>query len=714
LSIRKVELIWLWRVLLPSLLLFYCVCGISVALHAVGLAAAPHGTARVVQLALEGHLAAGLLVGLLVAIGSNALRALGGSAKGVEGWVFALVAGFWLFDLTAFLLAVAGLLRAEWVLLSIGTLWFASWWLATRIAGAAPALFAVPDLERRPFAVAAGAFALLAILVWLWPLLVQTALPNSDWDSALYHLPLAERYLAGLVWNTDPLFSADSFPGTISLIYAVFLAFDLEHAVIPFDFLFILATLVAVYALARRLAGSWAGIWSLLVGAGIHALWQQGVDPRVDGFLSFFVVAAALAMVCSIASSEDRVAPGVLGAALGLAIGTKYTAVFIVGAFGAVWIAAIFFVHQGGGKTPRSAAMATALALLLFPHAAWYASNVALHGDPLFPMLRGDYYLDADRPGERIAMSGALDPWLEEPSAEVERREARLEDVGSIAVESHLFDLPALVSHPERYATKPNHFVSPLLLLALALPFALPRERNGRIGALAVAALGLGCFVGIASQTNLVRYALPFLALWAALCGVVLARVTQPIWRVVWFVIGATLLLGNHQAEADKLARLQPAYYAQVDGDRLRWLSRVGYNFTPAMPRVVSEINRRIAAGEIATESRILLAGEGKGRLLECESLPDLSWFLQRFAVELLRADSDPQRVLASLRSQGVTHILYNPGYFRWVAAHTSFSKRQIAFTMVQLEDFLERHGSLVFESAGMEFVRLAPATETP
>ncbi len=717
-SIRDVELVWPRRVLVPSLLLFYCVCAISVVLDTAGLFGAQftadQGVARVVQLALEGHLAAGALVALQYAIGANLLRAYGhldAAVSPLERSLFSLIIGFWAIDSVALALATMGRLEVAWMLPTFALLGIGSWLLARREDAPSPWFQAEALPAPSKLVWFAGVLALIAGLAWLWPLAVQTALPNSDWDSALYHLPLAERYLQGNVWNADPLFSAHSFPGAISLVYAIFLGFGLEHAIVAFNLLFVLLTLAAVYALGRRLAGPAGGAWSLFVCAGIHALWQQGVDPRVDGFLSFFVVIAAIALVATLTSRKSLALHAVIGLSLGLAIGTKYTGVFICGGFASIWIAVGLWQNAAGKRAHLVAAGGLALTLVLLPHGVWYASNVALHGDPLFPMLRGDYYHDAARPGERLAMNGALDSYLEDLSPEIELLTRQLEPRTPPVVESNLFDLPALFHSPERYSTKPNHFVSPLLLLCLVLPFVLPANRERRTGAIVVAALGLLCFVGIATQTNLIRYALPFLALLAVTCGVVLARFAHPAWRLAWLVAGCALLVSNHQAEQNKLDRLRPAYLARVDGDRLQWLTRVGYNFTPAMPIVIQRVNARIASGEMSPQSRVMLIGEGKGRLLGCESLPDLSWFLQRFAVELLRAELDHDRIFEALDQQGITHVLYNPGYFRWVGTHTSISKRQLAFTMSQLGAFLERRGTVVLEAAGMKLVRLEART---
>jgi len=71
----------------------------------------------------------------------------------------------------------------------------------------------------------------------IFPFLIQTFLPNSDWDGAAYHLPLAKRFLEGQIFEVVPDFDTYNFPGNIHLVYAVFLALGAESAIIPFNFL---------------------------------------------------------------------------------------------------------------------------------------------------------------------------------------------------------------------------------------------------------------------------------------------------------------------------------------------------------------------------------------------------------------------------------------------------------------------------------------------
>jgi hypothetical protein len=717
-STGNFEMIWLRGLALPVLLAFYTAALCVVLGRVTGLFAAETGMGLVASLALEGHLAAAIFLTAQALVGNCVLQRLGWTHRDtpqLERILFAVVAGFVLSDAVLMLFAVFDVLNPLVVSITLLLATAASAW------GTPAPLFRLRRDKREDLPMDAvptmavwgsGLIVLLGAGYWLWPLLVQTALPNSDWDSALYHLPLAERYLAGMVWNSDPLFSANSFPGGVSLHYAALMVIGFESAVIPYNFLFVLLNLAAAYALGSRLGDKRTGAWAVLIASGIHVLWQQGVDPRIDGFLSFFIAMAMLGFVGWLRASAKPNALYLTAVALGAAIGAKYTGLFIAFSFAAAIGLWTLWQRRSRSDGPSLRALAMCVALVLVPNGIWYASNVALHGDPMFPMLRGDYYEDASRPGERIAMTGALDEYVAAlPAYAPERQRAlALEGMFKAEAPSNLFNLVDVHKRPRAYATKPNHFASPLLLLFALLPFCLAKERDKRLGAVFLWSLATVCFVGLGSQTNLLRYVLPMLVLFAVASGVVIDRIRHPAWQVFWLFCGISVLASHHPAETLQLKRLQPELYASSGANPLAWLERVGYNYTPAMPIVVARINREIETGAIAPSSLILMAGEGKGRLLQCDFLPDLSWFLQRWTVELARADHAQDRVARSLREQGVTHILYNPAYFRWVLTNTKIPVPPLAVAMEQIETFMRDRGKPVFDLAGMRLVEISYA----
>ena len=552
---------------------------------------------------------------------------------------------------------------------------------------------------------------LLALCAFLsWPLLVQTLLPNSDWDSALYHLPLAERYLAGALWSSDPLFSAHSFPGAISLVYAAFIGVGFESAIIPYNFLGVLVTLVAVAAMAARLADARAARWGVVVCATTHIVWQLGVDPRVDAFLCIFVMGAVLALAIFAENRTQSTPLFLIAISLNAAMGSKYTGLFIGFAVVGVTAVAIVGEHLRRGRGPTASAIALALLLLIVPNGAWYASNLAFHGDPLFPMLRGDYYESPERPGERIPTKGALTAQIDASAADSEQRrfiDSLQQRYQTETSPRHLFDLYDMHRNPDAYAVKPNHFGSPLLLLFLALPFALGRDSRKRAGGLTVYLVALGCYLALGSQANLLRYVLPILPIFAAGSGVVIARFPNRVWQAACLGLVLVLLVQHRAAETAKLENLHPGAWVETRLDRIEWLKHAGYNFTTAMPFAIERINHDIETGRMREDAVVMMIGEGKGRLLDRPTLPDLSWFLQRWTIELILADGSHEHVAESLRGQGVTHVLYNRGYYDWVLRKTRTPIDEVAFAMFELERFLGDHATLVFRIKGIRVYEL-------
>ena len=716
-----------WALLLPLGASLYLLTVAALAAHGAHKLFPSAGSwllevaATPVAAGIAGHGAALSCLLLQALLGDRILAALGRRQhfdSASELALFSWLTGFVASAAGLMLLTAAGMLNA-WSIAMAALC--AAGLAAGRIRELATGAFAgvrsaFRDLERRELRQILAALVLLSLAAaWAWPLLVQSLLPNSDWDSALYHLPLAERYLDGELWNDDPLFAYYSFPGLANLMYAALLALDLEVAIIPLNFWVAVLGLVATCSFALHLAGRAAAVWAGAIFATTHIFWQLAVDPRIDGFLCLFILLAFHALARWMASGRrEETYLFALALAQGAALGCKYTGLLLAGG---LTLATALLAVFGRRLDPdpeatrpiarlaiRSAAIY--LLLLLIPGGLWYGANVVLHGDPLFPMLRGDYYVDSA--GRAVHLPSVLVPGEDPPlDPAMKRLAAELARVPRRTLPSHLFNLYEIIDDPAAYSVKLNHFASPLLALALFLPWFLPREPGRRRVLLLVYALSLSFYALLASQTNLLRYAMPVFPVFAVLGGTVVARVRFRAGYLVMAAAAAGLLLHHFEAERHKLSLLRPELYLSGQADRGQWLAQVGYNFTPAMPIAVSHINRRIAAGSMSRDDLIFMVGEGKGRLLDCSYRPDSSWYLQRWLVELLTAELDYARVRRRLREQGVTHILYNRGYFDWVVSDTPTSRPRLAFAMVHLERFLSRYGTEMFRGAGVELVRL-------
>ena len=229
---------------------------------------------------------------------------------------------------------------------------------------------------------------------------------------------------------------------------------------------------------------------------------------------------------------------------------------------------------------------------------------------------------------------------------------------------------------------------------------------------------GWGGYALLGSQTNLLRYAAPVLPLLAASAAVVIERIPVRAVRIAIGLAALALLVRDYQVEARKLELLQPqlalaqgSSLHRDDPARIEWLKRVGYNFTPPIAYATEHINALVANGQLPRDSLVMMVGEGKGRLLACDFLPDSSWFAHRFVAELRNAELDHAVLARRLRAQGVTHVLYNREYFNWVASETATSRSRLAFALTHLDSFLDRYGTRLYEGGGMQLYALK-ATE--
>ena len=654
-------------------------------------------------LGVTAHAAALLLLALQAFAGARVLDRLGITAgvRAHERILFGWALGFSLTCLAGMVLTGLGLLGP----VSAGVLLVAmaavSWPVPRELAADCLRVARTVDLPTR-LSVGLG---LAALALWVQPLLMQTLLPNSDWDSALYHLPLAERYLEGALFGRDPWFPGFAFPGAPHMSYAVLLALDLERAITPFNFWVTVGLLVTTVALGRRVGGRAGGLWASVLFSTTPVLWQLGADPRIDGFLCLTVGLAVLAVVGFAQEGRD-VQLKLAAVALGAAIGCKYTALPFAAAVALV--ALVFRLRSQTGARGLAHLLVTCGLLVAVPNAAWYGANLVIHGDPLFPMLRGNYVPGPDGEREHLARAHTEEDAESLRDADVLARLAAYEKRPRSDAPEHLFDLFDVVRSPDRYAVKPHHGIGPLLLLSLLLPLALPANPERRRGALLLWVLGWGGWALLGSQTNLVRYVAPVLPLLAASGAVLITRLP---WRGVRLAIAITavlLLVRDFQAERARLDLLRPdealaSPSAWEDPTtRLRWLEQVGYNFTPPIAYATRTVNAMLADGRMPAKSRILMVGEGKGRLLDCESIPDSSWFAHRFVAELRAAGLDHDVLAGRLRDQGITHVLYNEAYYDWVMTDTATARSRLAFALTHIERFLARHGRRIYTGGGM------------
>jgi hypothetical protein len=523
------------------------------------------------------------------------------------------------------------------------------------------------------------------VVVFLAPYLLQTLLPDSDWDGAMYHLPMATGFLDRGLWTLDYPLSAQYRPGAVHLAYALLFSVGAEAALIPLNFLAVLGALAATYALARAIGGGTAALFAAATFLSTNLLLELGLDVRVDALLTLCVAAGGLAVVAA-HDAQRGSAAAVAAIAASLALGTKYN-----GAFFAVLLlgaAAVLVVRT----RPRRSATLAGLALLMLPGGFWYVRNAALFGDPMYPFLRGQPHRDAEgRFVHRDLDALVPDSAAPGPGAVAEVQRLREKDGGNTvrkkAVAGPLLLFDAMWNR-DKYTTKPYHWVSPFLIAF----FALPLVARGP-PALWLLALGVAGYLLVFLNTHELRYAGPLLPLLAAGAGVVLARPPRAV-RIALAAALVALGAWNSAAEWRKTAALEPQRYLGGTEDRLQYLSRVGYNGEPAMPQFVAWFNEQIAQQRIAPTEGVFMIGEAKGHMLQSPYLPGIGSAGSEWLVELINAEWDYDRLAASLRARGLRWILLNKGWMEWVMRNRLARPRRLALTLHHLRAFLDEHGT--------------------
>jgi hypothetical protein len=548
---------------------------------------------------------------------------------------------------------------------------------------------------------------------WMVSLLVQSLLPNSEWDGASAHLPLAHRLVTEGLWATDPVYVHFDLPGGANLLYALLLQLRAESALIPMNLLVSIGTALTALSLALRLWGSSAGKWALAVAVATNLLWELGLDLRVDGFLAFACGVAAAAFAAWL---YERDRPGLLvaaGAAMGLAVGIKYNGLILLMSLSIAVVGIILSEARWRLKGTIAAAM-LATVVVVIPSGAWYLRNTIELGAPFYPKYSDLLFTDASgRLFEFTPAFGSLRNRVMTPAeqAALSKRVILGVDLATPVVRDpnrKLFNLWDLLWHPSLYTRNPLHWLSPFLFAGLLLPLVYRNRASLWFFGVTLAA----CTVA-ASMTYLVRYALFVVPLVAAAAGAVLAQVR---WRgaivAVGFLIGAQIVT-NGAAEWFKLAGMGTGSFLTGRVSRLEWLAEVGYSGNPGMVRLTHHINSMVESGTLGRDETVFMVGESKGLDLECRYLPDLGNECLPWMVEMILANGDLDRIAHSFRNRGIRFVVLNSGFLNWCLRESITNSERVGVAMHLLDRFLGRYARRIRTDAGVDLYEILPEAET-
>ncbi|HAH32563.1 MAG TPA: hypothetical protein DCL44_09655 [Elusimicrobia bacterium] len=212
---------------------------------------------------------------------------------------------------------------------------------------------------------------------------VMAFMPEVFYDALVYHLSCPNYYLLNHKISPMRFLSHSNFPADLQMLYMLALALKNEILAKMIHFSCGFFTLLLMYLSVKRHYDAKTGILSALIFYSIPMVamnsWTCGNDVGVSFFfaLSFFSFLKWL--------KEKEEGAFLLSAVfMGIAWGSKYTAVFMVAGAGAA-IAVYLFRHE----TPVNAFKKISIwGLIIFMlMAPWFAKNYAFTRNPIQPFL---------------------------------------------------------------------------------------------------------------------------------------------------------------------------------------------------------------------------------------------------------------------------------------------------------------------------------------
>lgn len=518
------------------------------------------------------------------------------------------------------------------------------------------------------------------VLIFCLPYVLQTLLPDADWDAAQYHLPMATAFLDKGVFAADYALHAYFRPGTVQLFYSLMMLCDAEVAIIPLNLLALLISCGLCYHIAARTWTRAAGIWAVGILLSANIVLELSLDARVEPFLIWFFLAGCFGLFSWL---HDR---GVIGWLLltacmaGMAAGCKYNGLI----YAALLLAPLAFTLPAGRRMILSSA---AVLLFAFPSGLWYARNAYHTGDPAYPLSFGP--MNMDRDGELRRFGQELDR-VPRPIRPPMRIDPHVQELAEKATDKGeqltLLLLLEAVFDPQKYSDKPLHWLSPFLWLFFLLPLFDRRRASLLLFTFGLIAYGIS-----SSVAPVVRYMAPLFPILAIGAGVLLTQIRQR-WLVA--IVALLLLSGlgyNSYVEYRKLSELDASRYLTAKESSIEYLQRVGYNRNAkALPKVIAWINAAVAAGEIRRSARIFMIGEGKGHRLRCGYQPSISAGGKEWLVELYNAGWDYHQLARNLWARNFRYLLVNRGWLDWNLQNVRVGKRRLTVTLHTLNAFLK------------------------
>jgi 4-amino-4-deoxy-L-arabinose transferase-like glycosyltransferase len=485
--------------------------------------------------------------------------------------------------------------------------------------------------------------------------------PPHQSDALRYHLAVPMRYAMEGGWLAMPDAAFSNFPFTIEMLYGLPLVLGWDVAARLLHFAYFGLTLAALYAFGKRFYSAGAGWISTAVFActpfvPILASWAFIEMGMVFYYLlSFYGLALWMQSISRTQRKKGWLGPYQLevrpqrvavltGLFVGLAMGVKYTALFLAVYVFAVMLIQGYFQNKKQldyQKMPArspwiSVVWMTVAATLVF--CPWMIKNFMVTGNPLFPFLNSLFQspqwseYESAFYGFHAGMKGGLNQaaqlgWLD-----------RVSDVVTLPwrATTHSFG---------GWQIGPFYLVFSIFVLLFV-------RRVGRPGKfLVLSSLYFFLVWSLTYRDN--RFLLPVLVLLALLFGLVFGRLFQR-WadRLLWLRAGflGLLIFGGVEMAFNQVLYHYP--FGVVSGaqsreeflrERLDYYS--AYQFLNALPAPQGD--------------KVLLVGEYRPYYCRRSYIAS-DWFNQPAIIKYLEKVNSPKEAFERMEEDGIRYIMLN------------------------------------------------------
>lgn len=630
----------------------------AVAVAAVGLAQQP-----VPAEATRSLLAAGIAAAALFGWGEVALVAWPSASRSLAGpgrWGASTLVGAGVVAMLAFGVAAAGLLgRAAAITLLLPGLAAALVVGARRLRPVRRRRTSRPDLPEALLLLSVAAVLAITLLA---------SLPPPTWFDALeYHLVLPAAHVAegGLAHLPNNFFG--HLPHGVELLDALLFAIDPALRAGPFHWALSVAALAAVARVARRAFHPGAGLLAVAILLSFReaslSLFVEGVDLPMAG-------GAAVALELFLAARRrPKLLPAAFLAA-GFATSFKVHGVTVAAAMGVTAL----LLRRDPESRPTVRQLVLCVLAFSLPLVPWGIRNLLYHGNPAYPFLVG---LFGGAPGDAEWVA-----WIRSYT-----RAMTIEGGSG----------PGFPVAFLRFLARPEGW-TPLVLAALAAPFARSRRPLHREGAL-LALLLLGSWWAVAPVP---RYLFATAAILAPLAASgLLLSIRRTGER-------ARLLLRSAVAMVVAAAAGEALVTTLESRDPLPWLlgteSSAAYTarLVPDSPApLITWANENLPEG-----SRILSLDEP--RMAGLRHRFDAATVFDRRVLSLFGGVTDADRLAEAIRAAGFTHLLSSPAPLDRTLATVGSPYRYSAAEQELLGNLVARHGRPLVSSGPATLYELA------